>query len=389
VTPTVQNELSATLADAVDRSVVPGAIAVIAGPDGPRGTAVAGRRRVEEPEPLAAGTLFAIASMTKPLTAVAVLQLVERGELALDAEVASLLSAYGDLRLLERFDGIRPVLRKPRRSATVRELLTHTAGHAYWFCSTDALRFGQLTGLPDPFSGRRVMLDAPVVADPGQRWEYGTSYDWLGQLVEAVSGHTLDTYLSEHVFAPLGMRDTTFRPTAEQLRRLMPVHDRIADGGLRPSAVALPSAPEIAAGGHGAFSTAHDYARFLTALLRDGELDGARVLRPETVELMFSDHLNGLPLPTLVRSAVPHLSNDMPSLPFRQGFGLGLQLLLEDVPAMRTAGSGFWAGLFNSYFWIDRAAGLAGVLLTQVLPFFDEQILSTFAAVEQAAYRES
>lgn len=380
MTPSLQHVLSATLADAVDRSIVPGALALVVEPDGPHAAALAGRRRVDEPEPVTEDTVFAIASLTKPLTAVAVLQLVERGALALDQDVASLLAPYGGLKVLEGFDGDRPVLRTPCRSATVRELMTHTAGHGYWFCNDDILRLG----LPDSFSGRRAMLDAPLVADPGQRWEYGTSYDWLGQVVEAVSGRPLDKYLSEHVFAPLGMRDTTFRPTAEQARRLMPVHDRTPDGGLRPSEIALPHDPELAAGGHGAFSTGRDYARFLTTLLRDGE----GVLRPETVELMFSDHLGGIALPELVPSAVPQLTNDMPSLPFRQGFGLGVQLLLEDVPGMRRAGAGFWAGLFNSYFWVDRAAGLAGVLLTQVLPFFDEPILSTFAAIEQAAYRQ-
>lgn len=389
MTSTSQSALSETLSDAVDRAVVPGAVAVIVGPDGPRVAAAAGRRRIDLADPVTTDSVFAIASMTKPLTAIAVLQLLERGALALEQEVSSVLPAYGALRVLECFDGDHPVLRTPSRSATVRELLTHTAGHAYWFCNTAALRFGQLNRLPDPFSGRRAMLDAPLVADPGQRWEYGTSYDWLGQLVEAVTGRPLDAYLSEHVFAPLGMRDTTFRPNTEQQRRLMPVHDRTGDGGLRPSTVALPPDPQIAAGGHGAFSTGHDFARFLMALLRDGELDGARVLAPESVEQMFSNHLSGIALPALVPSAVAHLSNDMASLPFRQGFGLGVQLLLEDVPGMRTAGAGFWAGLFNSYFWVDRSAGVAGALLTQVLPFFDDAILATFSAVEQAAYRDA
>jgi methyl acetate hydrolase len=387
VTSTTQTALREALADAVERSVVPGAVAVLVGPGGPRAIAAAGRRRIDAPEPVAADTVFAVASMTKPLTAAAVLQLIERGALGIDQDVSSILPAYGGLRVLEGFDAGEPLLRRPRRSATVRELLTHTAGHAYWFCNEDILRFSALNGLPEPFSGRRAMLDAPLVADPGQRWEYGTSFDWLGQVVEAVSGRALDAYLSEHVFAPLGMRDTTFRPSAEQRGRLMPVYDRARDGGLRPSAVALPADPEIAAGGHGVFSTGHDYARFLTALLRDGELDGVRVLAPESVELMFSDHLDGVPLPALVPSAVPRLTNDMPSLPVRQGFGLGVQLVLEDVPGMRTAGAGFWAGLFNSYFWVDRGAGVGGALLTQLLPFFDEAILSTFGAIEQAAYR--
>jgi CubicO group peptidase (beta-lactamase class C family) len=229
------------------------------------------------------------------------------------------------------------------------------------------------------------MLDVPLVIDPGTRFEYGTSTDWLGQVIEAASGQDLATYCEEHVFAPLGMEDTTFRPTDEQRARMMGMHFRTPDGGL----VAVPfpaAAPEFWSAGGGACGTGPDYLRFMRALLRGGELDGERVLRAETVELAFSDHLGGAPLPSVIPSAIPELTNDIQFLPVTQGFGLGFHLILEDIPGMRRAGSGDWAGLFNCYFWIDRAAGVTGALLTQVLPFFDAQIVEAVAGFEQAVY---
>jgi methyl acetate hydrolase len=205
-------------------------------------------------------------------------------------------------------------------------------------------------------------------------------------VVEAVTDQKLDEYLDREVFAPLGMTDTTFSPTEAQGERLMAVHARTPDGGLVASDIEIFEEPELAFGGEGAYATAGDYMRFLRTLLRGGELDGARILEPETVALMFTDHLGGVQLPEVMRSAIPELTNDVPSLPFRQGWGLGLHLLLEDVPGMRNAGSGDWAGLFNSYFWIDPVTGVTAAIFTQLLPFFDERMVETLLQFEQDVY---
>ncbi|TDX08263.1 serine hydrolase [Kribbella sp. VKM Ac-2566] len=373
---------------AVTDGVVPGAVAVITGSEGLRCESVAGRVRIDKDAPVRADTIFRTASMTKALTSVGALQLIERGRLSLTDEVASIVPGYGELAVLEGYDGDRPRLRPAARQATILDLLRHTSGHGYWFSNVDLLRYLEMTGTPDPFTGRRGMFSAPLVADPGTRWEYGISTDWLGQVIEAITDQPLDSYLAEHVFGPLGMTDTTFFPNTDQRSRLMPIHDRTAAGGLSVSEIDLPVEPEFAAGGHGAYSTARDYARFMTALLRDGELDGERLLRAETVELAFTDHLDGMALPDKTSTAVPALTNDMGILPFRQGFGLAFQVVHEDIPGMRQAGTGFWAGLFNSYYWIDRRAGIAGALFTQVLPFFDAAVQRVLAEVELAAYAE-
>ena len=378
-----------TLTAAVEDRTVPGAVVVVTEPDGSQDVLSAGVLSVDGEVPVTADTMFRLMSMTKAFASVAALQLIEQGRLGLDDEVASVLPAFGELKVLEGFDGDTPRLRDPARQATIRELMNHTAGHGYGFCNADLLRYHEVAGVPDPFSGLTSGLMMPLVADPGTAWNYGINTDWLGQVVEAVSGQDLAAYLQEHVFGPLGMTDTTFAPTAQQRERLMAVHARTPDGGLTTMEMGAPvEQPEFWPAGHGAFGTAGDYARFMSALLGDGEVAGVRILRPETVALAFEDHLNGVALPEVIKSMLPEVSNDIVSAPFRQGWGLGFHLFCEDVPAMRRVGSGDWAGLCNCYFWIDRASGVASAFLTQVLPFFDARVVEKALAIEQAIYAE-
>lgn len=374
---------------AVQSGAVPGVVAVVTGPDGILYEGAVGRLSVERDDPVGLDTMFRIASMTKALTSVAAMQLVERGELALDQPAADALPAIGELEVLDGFDGDEPRLRPPARPVTIRHLLTHTSGLAYTFSNPDLLRWSEITGAPDLLTGRRACIDVPLVHDPGERWEYGVSTDWLGQLIEHVTGQGLDAYLAEHVFGPLGMADTSFRPSGEQRERMMEVHGRGPDGALRLSDVALPDDPEFASGGGGAYGTAGDYARFLRAMLRGGELDGARILEAETVELMLTDHLDGAPLPSEVPSARPELTNPIPILPVEQGWGLGFHLMLEDIPTMRRAGTGDWAGLCNCFFWLDRRSGIAATFMTQILPFFDLPVIQTLLGFEQAVYAQA
>lgn len=376
------------LEQATRESVVPGVVAVVGDRDGTTYEGAFGMLSVDGDVPAQLDTVMWIASMTKAFTSVAALQLLEQGRIELEQPVADVLPAFGKLPVLEGFDGDEPHLRPPARQATIRQLLTHTSGLAYWFDNAAVLRYHQVTGTPDPTSGRKAMLDVPLVSDPGARWEYGTSTDWLGQLVEAVSGQDLATYCAEHIFDPLGIVDATFRPTATQRERSMAIHARTPDGGLVPVPPESPEEPEFWSGGGGASATAPDYLRFTRALLRGGELDGERILRPETVDLAFTDHLRGVPLPELIRSAVPELCNDIPAWPFAQGWGLGFHLVREDVPGMRRDGTGDWAGLTNCYYWIDRAAGVSGVFMTQVLPFYDARIIETLVGFEQGVYAE-
>ncbi|HYF24413.1 MAG TPA: serine hydrolase domain-containing protein [Baekduia sp.] len=381
-----QEQVEQILEQAVAGGAVPGAVAIAVDRDGVVAHAAAGALEVGGQTPVQADTVFRIASMTKALATVAVLQLAEQGRLDLDAEVRSILPEFGELQVLEGFDGDTPRLRPPATQATVRQLLNHTAGCSYWFTNADLLRWHDITQTPDVFSFSKAYLKAPLVADPGTRWEYGTNTDWAGLVVEAVSGQTLGAYLREHLFEPLGMRETSFRRSPEQVQRTMPLHSRTDDGGLVANGIEYPDEPEFEPGGHGAYSTAGDYGRFLRMLLRGGELDGARVLKEETVDLAFSPSIGDIQLPELIRSARPDLTNDIPALPVPSTWGLGFQLVLADIPDLRRAGSGSWAGLANCYFWVDRASGVAGAWLTQVLPFFDEPIVNAALTFEGAVY---
>lgn len=381
-----QATLSALLTEAVAAGVVPGAVAVVVDRDGLTTIATAGSRRQDVSLPVMPDTCFRLMSMTKATVTAGALQLVEQGLLSLDQTVASLIPEFAELQVLEGYDGDQPRLRPPATDATIRQLMCHTSGLAYGFANQDLLRYMEHEGLDDPFRSDRRTLFVPLVADPGTAWTYGTGVDWLGQVIERVSGQDLATYMRGNVYEPLGMRDTTFSPSSAQRERMMTIHERGADGSLMPSDLELPDRPAYWPGGHGAHGTAGDYARFLAMVLGEGELAGVRVLRPESVQLMFTDQLGEIPPPGAMPSTQPRYGNAVPAFPFPQGWGLGLHLALEGIPGMRHPGSGDWTGLCNCYYWVDRDAGVAGALLTQVLPFFDLGIVELAGAIEQATY---
>jgi methyl acetate hydrolase len=379
-------QLDELLTDAVNRGLAAGFAAVVTDADTERYLGSAGSLSAGGDAPVTPDTLFRIASMTKPLVTVAALQLIEAGRLGLDDEVASILPAFGELQVLDGFDGDTPVLRAATSAGTIRHLLTHTSGCGYWFGNANLARYQEGSDLPDIIESRLGALQAPLMSDPGTRWEYGISIDWLGRVIETVTGQDLGAYLGEHVLGPLGMTSTTFTPDQQARERLMTLHEHRDGGGVVVSEREWVQEPEFFAGGHGLYSTAGDYGRFMRAILRGGELDGRRVLSQDTVDLAFSDQLNGLPLPDLIPTQAPWLVHDVVALPFRQTWGFGFQLMLEDIPGMRHQGSGFWSGVLNTHFWIDRSTGVAGALLTQLVPMFDEALLEAVAGFEMAVY---
>lgn len=381
------SQIDEFLAGAVASDAHVGGVAIAATADGTIheagfGTQSAGGDAVAADQP------FRIASMTKAMTTAGVLKLAEEGRFSLDDPVASVCPEFGDLQVLDGFDGDTPRLRPPASQATIRQLLNHTAGFGYAFLNEKLARYHEVTGAPSVLAFGASMFDLPLVNDPGTAWEYGTNTDWAGRVVERVTGKDLDGALREMLWAPLGMTSTTFRPSADVQARLMPLHSRTEDGGLVPNGIELPPEPEVCSGGGGSYSTAADYARFMRMLLRGGELDGARVLAEETVDLMFAPSLGGITLPEVIHSADKNLANDIPAAPVPQDWGLGLHLVQADLPGMRHAGTGDWAGLPNCYYWIDRAGGVCGAILTQVFPFFDLRIVETALGFEAAVYAQ-
>lgn len=384
----LSDAIQQALESAVKAGAAPGAVAIVVDRDGAQGLAAAGSTRADDHGvALDVDASFRVASMTKALTSVAALQLVELGKLGLDDTVGSILPAWNELRVLDGWDGDTPRLRPPTTSATVRQLLSHTAGHGYFFFNEDLVKYHEACGVPNVLSGLRAALSTPLLSDPGTRWEYGINTDWLGLVIEDISGQRLDDYLTDHLLVPLGMTSTTFTPTTNRRDAMMPVHMRTADGALVATDLDLAPQPEWMAGGHGAVSTASDYGRFISMLLRGGTSpDGAHILDSTMIDVAFSDQLGGLPYPDVINTVVPEMSNSVVNLPVRQSWGLGFHLTLEDLPGLRRAGTGDWAGIFNCYYWVDRGSNVGGAFLTQVLPFFDDKCVNAAVSVEAAAY---
>ncbi len=380
-------QLDQALRQAIEAGEVPGVVALAAGDRGPIYEGAFGVRDRDAGGAMTLDTVFRIASMTKAITSVAAMQLVEEGKLALDDPVPMIDPALNMPQVLDGFDASgQPRLRPAKRPVTLRHLLTHTAGFTYDWSNPNTQRYVQATGMLPMSSGKRAALCQPLAFDPGDKWEYGINTDWVGRIVEVVSGQPLDAYLRGHICAPLGMEDTGFVPTPEQRARLTPVHQRQADGALVPQSFDFPVDPEFHGGGGALYSTGRDYLTFLRMLLQDGALNGARILRPETVALINRNQVGDLQAGRLP-SLAPDRAHDFelfPGMPVR--WGLAYMLNLEPGPHGRSANSGSWAGIFNSYYWLDPAHRVAGVIMAQMLPFADPAMLRLYGRFERGIY---
>jgi methyl acetate hydrolase len=373
------------LADAVTAGAVPHVAAIVADRDGVVYEGGAGPRITgEADDPVGAGTQFRIMSMTKMVATTAALQLRESGRLDLDAPVAEFCPAFGDLQVLDGFDGDTPRLRPPRTRATVHHLLTHTSGLGYWFFDPGLARYEQVTGTPNVLGGAGAFA-APLLHDPGERFTYGINTDWLGKVVEAVTGTGLDVVVRENITGPLGMDDTMFLLDAGRTANAVTVHVPDGAGGWASAGELLPQEPDWWAGGHGLYSTPRDYVRFQRALLRGGELDGVRILQESTVDEAFRNQIGELDFPAAIPSADPAVTADFDAGPGRK-WGYGLLLDPGDTPGARRAGSGAWAGLFNTHFWVDRTTGICASIYTNSLPFVSPGAFALYGEFERAVH---
>ena len=381
--PTIDRELERAAAE----GQIPGVVAMAGDEKGITYAGAFGRRSLAGEAPMSLDTVFWIASMTKAVTTVAAMQLVEQGALSLDAPIADVLPGLASPQVLEGFAAdSTPRLRPAKRPITLRHLLTHTAGFTYHMWNADMGRFLEHTKLPGIFTCENATLTRPLVFDPGERWEYGINIDFAGKAVEKLSGKRLETYFKDHIFDPLGMKDTGFVIGPDRRQRLATIHQRQADGSLTPIELEVPQEPQFYMGGGGLYGTAPDYITFLRMLMNGGELDGARVLRPETVALMSRNQIGDLNV-GLMSSAAPDVTNDAEFFPgMVKKWGLGFVINTEEAPTGRSAGSLAWAGLANTYYWLDPKKRVAGVILTQIFPFVDDKVMSLFDHFERAVY---
>ena len=376
--------IDASLRAAVERKDVPGVVALVTDRQRVLYQGAFGVADVATGRPLAADALFRIASMTKAITSLALMQLVEQGRIALDDPAEKYLPELANQKVIESFDPktgdykLRPAAKPP----TVRHFLTHTSGLAYPFTSAIWRDFKPRAGESYPFGG-------PLLFDPGERWHYSTSTDVVGRLVEKVSGQKLEDYFRERIFVPLKMTDTFYNVPESKASRLVAGQQRSGpkmDGDVvlqQPQPGLTIPAP---IGGGGLASTASDYGRFVRMMLNGGELDGARVLKPETVALMGQNHIGAVSVPAL-KSALPRSADFTFIADGRDKFGLGFLITTDQVAGKRSPGSLSWGGINNTYFWIDPARGLAGVIMMQFLPFADAKALAVYDAFERGAYQ--
>ena len=375
---TTSDKLDTFLRARVAAGEVAGVVAMVVDRQSTIYSGAFGKADVGKSRPMTVDSIFRIASMTKPVTSLAAMMLVEQGELRLDDPIAKYLPAFSRVQVLTSWHEADSTYdaRPPRRPITVRDLLTHTSGIAYSF--VDA----RLVKLDD---GHMSTWELPLVSDPGERFVYGPNTAVLGDIIAKVSHMPLDAFLETKVFAPLGMRDTFFSVPQNKIDRVVTTHARTADGSLRET----PNPDSLKApvrGDGGLFSTAADYGRFMQVFLNRGRVGPARLVSERTIDLMTSNQIG------TVRVAEQPSANLEFARPFPIGagkdtFGLGFQI--EERPAaagLRSAGSLSWGGIFNTHFWIDPERSIAGVVLMQLLPYYDPRALAVLRGFERETY---
>ena len=373
------NDLSAFLKGVTDRGDVPGVVVAVVGKDGVLYHEAFGKSRTIGNTPMAKDTIFNMASMTKPVTSVAIMMLVDEGKLKLDDDVAKYLPKYKNPLVISKFNDADATYetRPARRPITIRHLLTHTSGLGYAVGSSMLTKIVAKT--------KKTELDLPLQFDPGDSWAYGPSTRVLGDVVEAISGQKLDAFLESRILGPLGMRDTSYLVPTAKYGRVVAVNTRGADGKLaeQPMPATLPATVQ---GDAGLYGTGGDYGLFLRMLLNRGTLNGKRILSEQSVKTMLEPNTGSVVVKEQ-QSVNLALSRNFPSGAGKDKWGLGFQLASEKVPNRRSPGSGTWAGVFNTHFFIDPSREIGVVVMMQTLPFYDDTSMKVYAGVEEAIYR--
>ena len=386
--PSGKDQIDAALQRGVASGQLAGVVAAAATDKGSFYEGAFGKRTIGQSQDMTVDSVFWIASMTKAITTTAAMQMVEQGKLSLRDPASNIVPELKDPQVLEGFDADgKPKLRPAKRAITLHDLITHTAGFTYPMWDANNGVYAKYAQVPDIGSCKKAALLMPLAFDPGERWEYGINIDWAGQMVERVSGQSLDDYFRDHIFKPAGMTDTGFTLNEGLRNRLVGMHARQADGSLKPIEFMMEQKPEFFMGGGGLYSTAPDYLKFTQIFLHDGRFNGSQILRPETVAMMKKNQIGDLKVHVL-KTVNPALSDDAEFFPgMSKGWSYGFMLNDEDAPTGRSAGSMAWAGLGNTYYWIDPVRKVSGVIMMQLLPFAEGPSLQEFAQFETAAHQ--
>jgi methyl acetate hydrolase len=378
-------DLNETLRGGMTRRKIPCVVAMVATADKITYTGAFGKRDSASGVDVKPDSIFAIASMTKAITTTAAMQLVEQGKVMLHEPVSKYLPELGKLDVLTGFDAAgKPILKPATKPITLHHLLTHTSGFAYDTWDGNMLKYNMLHGGP---SAAAVAPLTPLIFEPGTRWQYGTSVDWAGKLVETVSGLTLEQYFQRNILQPLGMKDTTFIFPADKFDRLVASSNRGPDGSLKEAPRTMPPPPKAYNGGGGLFSTAPDYVAFMQMILHKGRgPNNAQILQPKTVAMMTASQTGDLTAGRL-KTFRPTISSDVDFHPgASDGYTYGFLINKTAYPGGRSAGSLAWAGIENTFYWIDPRRSLCAVIMMQFFPFVDSQAVGLLSDFEKAVY---
>jgi CubicO group peptidase (beta-lactamase class C family) len=335
---------------------------------------------VGKQKPMQKETIFRIASMTKPVTSAAIMMLVEQGKLSLDDPVSKYLPAFKDREVIATFNAADNsyTTKKAGKGVLIRHLLSNTSGLAYPFSNDTANRLQRKLSKPPE--------ELPLLYEPGTQWTYSGSTKVLGQVIEAVTGASLDRFLDERIFKPLELQDTFYVVPSDKVSRVVTTQRR--DSG---KLVETPNPERIqspVAGDGGLHSTAADYIKFLQMFLNDGKWRGTTLLRKESIQAMAKNQIGNVIVQTQ-NTTNPGLSQNFPIGAGRDKFGFGFQIAVsnKENPNLRSPGSYTWAGIYNTHFWVDPKREIAGVIMMQVLPFYDEGAMKVYQDVEAAIGR--
>jgi methyl acetate hydrolase len=381
------SRLDRILDESVERQVLPFVVAMVGDRAGVRWQGSAGRANAAHdagPE-----TVFSLFSMTKAVGSLMAVMAIDRGLITMDTPVGDVLPDFEKIQVLESMGPDGPIYRRPKTRATLRHLLTHTCGMGYEAFYPAMADYAVKTGSAADITGKFESLYYPMLFDPGEGFAYGVGTDWVGVLVSELDGRPIDRFVHEEILQPLGMSSTYFE-RADAGDRLANLFLKGEDGQFSPFEMYPAANPEIYHMGHALYSSAADYMTFLRLVLNGGELDGHRLVGPEAMKLMYTDQLEGVPLPSpLLKSSVPFVSYDVDPRPgTRKTHTAAFFRSEEDVPAMRRAGSLSWAGVLNTHYWVDPASDIAAVFMTQMLPFYDPELIASYEEFERGVYQE-
>jgi CubicO group peptidase (beta-lactamase class C family) len=374
-------------ARAIDSGLVPGAVAMICTGDRILHQSALGPSDRKDGRAHTLDDVFMLASMTKAVTAVAGAQLLEQGRFSLDQHAEEILPEIAQHQVFVSWDSNdKPVLRPAKSKVTMRHLFTHTSGHSSDVWNYNTKHYAEVMGLPPIPSCKKAAFDLPLAFDPGTGWEYGVATDFLGKTIETLSGMRLEEYFKTQIFDRIGMEWTSFVMDRRQLDKLVPVRNKAGRGQITAGEFMISQTPEMYMAGAGLYGTAGDYMKFLQMFLNKGAGANGRVLKPETVELMYRNHIGDMSLPPL-KTVIPGASADLDlDQPRGSKWSLVGHTNLTDIPGRRRAGSQFWGGLASSYYWIDPKSDLAGLVLFSYLPYADQDGLDLFETLERDAY---